>query len=484
MSTVLGALQQWFGARRKSSYPRTKARRQTFRPRIDSLEDRRLMAVLYVDDNFAADNPTLRQYTTIQAAVNAAANATGNQVGDTILVRPGLYNESVNVNKKVTLAGTFAPSLPYIGTTLNANDPSLNPGVAAIVDPAAGAGFTLSASGIVVQGFTIANFDGSTDTQGIVVAGALTGSKILSNVIVDNTIGISLATSTATTNDDGLELTYVTNNVLRNNNAAGAASGNGIYADAGIRNVLISGNRITGHANASILIIGATPTTFNTSVQIVGNQIGNAVTGEADSAILLANMVNSSVNSNVLRNIYNNGTGIFFAGGSTNVQVIGNSLVNGAFTGINVRFDPVNYAVATANTRLTIQGNVVQNFGDGGIRLRDGSFNNIVRANTVIGNGFGSSPADVGDGFGSGITLEGAINNIVESNVSQNNDADGIFADAAALGNLLNLNLAIGNGEHDYHDNSVGLGTAGTGNTYTNNRGRTQNRPGLIRIFV
>jgi hypothetical protein len=37
------------------------------------------------------------------------------------------------------------------------------------------------------------------------------------------------------------------------------------------------------------------------------------------------------------------------------------------------------------------------------------------------------------------------------------------------------------NAEHDCHDDSVGLGTAGTANLWIKNHGRTENRPGLCK---
>ncbi|WP_425618556.1 nitrous oxide reductase family maturation protein NosD [Anatilimnocola sp. NA78] len=484
MHSPLSTLKRFFGLNRQSQ----QARARFFRPVIESMEDRRLMAVLLVDDNFAADYPAANRYTTIQAAVNAAATPTGSNPGDTIIVRPGLYDESVSVAKRVTIIGAGAPSIPFIGTNPNPNDLSLNQQFASIVDPATGAGFTVSASNVTIQGFTIANFDDSLDTQGIVVSGG-TGNKIFTNVIVDNTIGISLATNTAAGNSGALQTTFVTGNTIRNNNTAGAAAGNGIYADAGVRNAIISGNRIHGHENASIIMISTVAATINSNVQIVGNITGDQVTGEEGTTMIFTNLVDSQVNANIFRNVFTNaaeggGSGIFFGGGSTNVQVIGNNLQDGSYTGINVRYLPGPYAVAVNNSQLLIQGNIVQNFGDGGIRLRDGAFNNIVRSNVTQYNGFGSLPADTNDGFGSGISLEGAINNLVEYNTSYYNDADGFFADLASSGNRLNSNGALFNGEHDYHDDSVGVvAPALTANTYTNNRGRTQNRTGLIRFF-
>jgi hypothetical protein len=56
---------------------------------------------------------------------------------------------------------------------------------------------------------------------------------------------------------------------------------------------------------------------------------------------------------------------------------------------------------------------------------------------------------------------------------------DGIFFDELTAGNRISRNVALGNKEHDCHDDSVGPGTAGTANTWRANRGQTENRPGL-----
>jgi len=449
------------------------------------------MAVFTVDDDFLADDVAKRQYTTIQAAVDAAATPTGNKSGDTVIVRPGYYAEAVVVNKRITLTGAFAPSIPFIGTDPNPDDPSLDPTRASIIDAPAGADVEIHANYVILQGFTLGNADASVDSIGVNLDTNI-GNKILSNVIVDNAYGIDLASSTATNNNSAAAATLVIGNKIRNNNEVGAASGNAIYSDQGLRNAKIVGNVINGHTNASIILVGGPDVaTSQSKVTIAGNVIGNAVTDEQDAAMIFANLTQSTISGNVMRNIYNGGqavdggsSGIFFAGGSSDVKVLGNNLANGAFTGINVRFDDVSFNVLTPNSRITIQGNFVQNWGDGGIRLRDGTFNSIVRANTVLDNGFGTTPAEIGDGFGSGISLEAAINNIVEANVVKFNDTDGIFADIDSDNNKIRNNFSLGNGEHDYHDDSTGLGTAGTANFYKNNKGRTQNRVGLIRFFV
>src|SRR5437660_4030986 len=92
--TLLTLLQRYFrNAGRKSargskaSRPRWDCRRFT----LERLEDRLAPAV--------TDLTTHMSYITIQAAVNAA------NPGDTILADPGIYSESVTVNKPLTLEG-------------------------------------------------------------------------------------------------------------------------------------------------------------------------------------------------------------------------------------------------------------------------------------------------------------------------------------------------------------------------------------------
>src|SRR3954468_5295156 len=176
------------------------ARRATFMPQVDMLEDRRLLAAVtrLVDDDYTPAQVNSTHFTSIQAAVDAA------HPGDTIRVRPGLYNEAVVVDKKLTLTGAFAPSKP------GANDPATNPAKASIVDPlGSGIGFSLTANDIILQGFTIENVDGDTDSVGVSVGATTTGDKVIANVIQDNTFGIYLNSSTAAGNRNGRTLTLV-----------------------------------------------------------------------------------------------------------------------------------------------------------------------------------------------------------------------------------------------------------------------------------
>ena len=58
---------------------------------------------------------------------------------------------------------------------------------------------------------------------------------------------------------------------------------------------------------------------------------------------------------------------------------------------------------------------------------------------------------------------------------------DGLFMDADSQGNTIDHNDAYLNAEHDCHDDSVGGGTAGTANYWIQDKGNTENRPGLCK---
>ena len=91
---------------------------------------------------------------------------------------------------------------------------------------------------------------------------------------------------------------------------------------------------------------------------------------------------------------------------------------------------------------------------------------------------------------GSGITLLAADANLLRGNYVNGNgtavplpdQTDGIRLDANSANNRLSENRASDNVTHDCHDDSIGTaGTAGTENFWINNKGNTENRPGLCK---
>jgi len=407
------------------------------RPGVESLEDRNLLSTTLIVDDDHAQAPNA-QYTSISAAVAAAHS------GDTIRVEAGTYHESVAVNMTLRFVADSRAG-------------------AVIVDPGStGAAFNVQADQVRIRGFTIQDAVGN---AGISLSRSFSGYVIENNVFQDNTFGLYL-------NSSGEYKTIVRNNDFLHNNAAGSASGNGIYSDQGVSNARIEGNFFTGHDNAAMIFVGNGSTAqAQTNLRITRNVLRD------DAAIILVNTTNSVLSRNT--SIGSNGSAIFFGGGVSGVVVSRNVLRDGAFTGINLRYDPANYPVTAPDTDNVIWRNVISGFGDSGIRLRDGASGNLVFGNRVTGNGTGGDPTT-----GDGISLENADNNVVFGNVVSGNARDGIRIDAASTDNRILHNRLNDNHEHDAHDDSMGSRTAGTANLWSGNIGLTENRPGLLARHV
>ena len=135
-------------------------------------------------------------------------------------------------------------------------------------------------------------------------------------------------------------------------------------------------------------------------------------------------------------------------------------------TGLEISHNDVSNNVSDG---ITVCGDVTQGCGP--------AMQNILRANDITNNG------------GSGILLLGANSNLFKSNHIAGNGTpppgldttDGIRVDVTSSSNQILTNQMNNNITHDCHDDSAGMGTAGTANTWNNNQGNTQNRPGLCK---
>ena len=264
------------------------------------------------------------------------------------------------------------------------------------------------------------------------------------------------------------------------------AAGNGIYSDQGARSVRITGNRFFGQDNDDVIFVA--PTNVETGTSPL--QIDIAVKNNkllSSSGVFFVNVQRSQISGNEIRN--SNFNAIELAGGNNGISIKNNTLKNVGTQGFNgIYLYSRELAVGDfitngPNTNNEIVNNTVTNAGLTGIRIRDSQFN-AVRGNTVLrSKGFDlSNPA-----WGNGITLQGADNNTVQSNVVKQNARHGIYVDADSNGNLIKSNVSLDNARvdpsaFDYDDLSTGSRTAGTDNTYLNNTGHTQNRPGLIKF--
>jgi parallel beta-helix repeat protein len=441
--------------------------------RVEFLEDRRMLAVFVVDDDFAANDPDAREFTTIQAAVNAAAE------GDKIKVRAGTYAENVVVNKRLEIEGAGASLDEYLDDT-----------EASIVDPVnntatggLGIAFDLQADGIEIEGFTIRESGTNVDadgTIGIRTSASHAGYEIEDNIIEGHTIGIYLNTSTSDT--DSPEKTKVKDNVIQNNNRDGTNEGNGIFSDQGLQNVRIKDNLFTGsNSTASIKIVGDTGENekLQSDIKIKDNDFAN-LTG---AGIYFENVVDSVIDDNDLTNIAL--TGIQLNGANERVTIKHNDLESagssnsyGILLSDSSEIDP--------NTDNVIKRNHIVGAGLTGLAIQD-STGNLIERNKIEGSLGGALQfADQGNG----ISLENADGNTLKRNRVKGNARHGIFIDTSSTGNTLKKNKSTDNAVEvaagrDYNDStSGGSGPSGTQNIYDDNKGGTQNVTGLIDDFV
>ncbi|MCJ7989082.1 hypothetical protein MUB15_06890 [Priestia sp. OVS21] len=206
----------------------------------------------------------------IQDAINAASDY------DTIRVLPGMYTGPIVIDKMIQLLGAQAG--------IDARTRSGTPSIESIITGTSGVGLVqLTANNVVVDGFTI---QGTTAGAGAFSPATFSGYWFFNNIVQNNVIGYYA-------NSNGVTETQIRQNLFNNNNQPGAATGNGIYSDQGIQNILIDSNRFTGpHANASINMIGPTAT----DIVITRNEV------LTDNSIALFDTTNVEIACNTVTN--------------------------------------------------------------------------------------------------------------------------------------------------------------------------------------
>jgi hypothetical protein len=285
-------------------------------------------------------------FDTIQEAVDAAIG------GDIIQVCAGTYTETVTVNKQLTINGAQAGL-----------DARTRTGAAeSIVNDPNGA-FNVTFNGVIIDGFTI---EGATDTvlgYGVVFSGSFSGYRFQNNIVQDNIAGVYL-------NSQGTSQTLVRHNLFKDNNEAGAASGNGIYADQGPKNVLVEENSFSGHTSSAMVFdsfvgpnsqitIKNNETSGDATLMAIFNSTnssitGNTVTGGGGSAIFVGNGVSGlTIEKNIIGAGTSNGVRVndFGVGPVSNLTV-----TNNAITGRN---RGVSVATGALATELEVHNNSI-----------------------------------------------------------------------------------------------------------------------------
>jgi hypothetical protein len=393
------------------------------------------------DDHMQCPNAT---FTSINAAVTAAAP------GYTIKVCPGIYTENVVVNKQLTFRGQTQAS---DGRCANPVTPDRkhdsvvrypsNPGTGA---NGGSAGFSVQASGVVIDGFIVEPLapdagGPAQDGDGVYSSQDVSGTVIQGSIIQHNARGVHLFSS-------GLIETVVQMNCIRDNNLGppDTLTGQGIYLDIHFSNGLIEHNFTTLNSSAAMNLYIASAVTI---------QYNKSLADSSAVAIFASSLDIPKGPIEVFYNLATQATGstFFIGGANTDLHIIDNDLRNGAFSGI--RFSDLTFVgpLLAPSLNVEVRNNQVQRMGSSGIRA---------------GGQAPDSPA--------------LVSSTLARNNSHDNVVDGIRIEAEGNGaNVITLNTLKHNGEHDCHDDTVGPLTGATLNTWTNNEGDTENRPDLCK---
>ena len=319
---------------------------------------------IYVPDDYAK----------IQWAVNNAS------AGDTIIVRPGTYNENVDVDKSLEIRSySQNPS----DTIVKASDPDDHV-------------FYVTADNVIISGFTVT---GATAYFEAGICLYNSNNCRIENVIASNNRdGIRLynssnniiANNTASNNDEGIRLDSSSNNIIANNTASNNYWGIDLWYSS---NNTIANN--TFHLNSMFVI-----DSYDNKV------INNIVNGKP--LVYLEN-----VNDYVVED-----AGQVIAINSKNITI---KDLNLSYASVGVEFWKTNNSKIANNTVSANNWN--------GISLWHSS-NNTIANNTVSSNNE------------YGIYLHSSSNNIIANNNISSNNIDGIFLYSSSNNTIANNNAS------------------------------------------
>lgn len=373
------------------------------------------LTVLTVDDD-GVQCPTAT-FTSIQDAVDAAS------AGDEVRVCPGQYNESVSVPGTKPNLQLTGPAVAPRGTACHqagAPDPTQQ---AIIENPDIVATVQLNADGVKFSRFVV---QGNTSGAGVFTPAGNSGYQVLQNRVEGNVFGIYF-------NSNGTTLSEAEQNCVRENNAAGASTGNGIYSDSGLENADIETNTLFNHDTSGITLTGATA-----AVDGVDVRTNNSL--QDDSLVALFETGNVDVQRNTSRD--NTGSAIFLGPDNTQAVITSNNVTAAAR---GVRANAADF-VGPPSTNITISTN----------NIKDSTGTHGISA-----------------------AVDSLRQSVISRNISTNNAGDGISLAAGNGSNHLERNNASLNLGFDCFDATTGSGTAGTDNTWINNLGAVASPPDI-----
>jgi len=307
--------------------------------------------------------------------------------GDTILVCAGNYNESLSIDKSLTLKGAQAGT-DARGRGVPAADESVITGAPS---PAPDGGVRLDANDITLDGFVVEATDDPGLGAGVAMSSANNDQRVVNNIIRNNSIGLY------GNNAPGAQ-SVIRGNAFSNNNAPGGAAGSAIYADGGTHDLLIDDNSFARQENAAILLTHTTGT--NSGVQITDNDF---VGGDPDPAlnevrVLLVYTEDTLISGNTFTGAANNAVQLL--GDSSGIKVTDNEITDSGFAAVRIRNCSVTDCGVEvgANTGVSVIGNVLEG-NDSAINVGDGGYAGelVAHGNRIVGNTTGIVFDDAGE---------------------------------------------------------------------------------------
>jgi nitrous oxidase accessory protein NosD len=301
----------------------------------------------------------------IQDGVDLAAS------GATVNVAAGTYSELVSVNKPLSLLGAQAG----VDARTRAVPPALESIVdGAVVGPDRTTAFYITASGVVVDGFTARDQSHSTQFgAGIVMGGGTSNVTLRNNIIANNAIGVYV-------NSAGASL--IERNLFDGNNTPGPGGASAIYAETSV-DLTVDDNEFINHTAAlgsPLRFVGAdaTGTVHHTNLAFTDNYLHTNGSGVFVMTVSGGLFARNTITTGGL------GTALTFGEANTNIEILNNDL-SGNLRGL--RFAEFGFVVG-----LNPSTNIQAHFND-------------LSNNTQFGAGI--TDAGAGDGYDGLLDLTG-----------------------------------------------------------------------------
>ena len=308
----------------------------------------------------ASSLPCTGTFPTIQSAIIAA------NPGDTISVCPGTYNESVTIDRTLTLLG--AQNGVDARTRSGANESIIN---------AACSPVQIVADNVILDGFTV---QGSTMTDPCTIAGIYMnpggfgfdgGFKIRNNIIQNNIIGIEM-------DNTGVLAASLDHNLIQNNNNPGPDGGTGIDTNFGANNIVIDSNKFVGNTNTAVGNFGGGSNLTFSNNEFDSNR----------RAFGLFNVTSSVIKNNNIHNSTDAATAdLRIFGGVSSLSVNCNTFANGA--GRAIRMD--DECPGCPSSSISINFNNISGYPVAGLQVDTGGYSGGPMSLNATNDWWGSS---------------------------------------------------------------------------------------------